>query len=84
MERKKLNLKKFFLKKMSLNRLSIFPISTFQFWWPGADLNHRRRDFQSLALPLSYPAGLNFQCAIYNNSIIFAGRILLRPDDFEN
>ena len=25
--------------------------------WPGGGLNTRRRDFQSLALPLSYPAG---------------------------
>lgn len=25
-------------------------------WWPGAELNHRRKDFQSFALPLSYQA----------------------------
>ena len=25
-------------------------------WWPGEELNHRRKDFQSFALPLSYPA----------------------------
>ena len=25
-------------------------------WWPGAGLNHRRKDFQSFALPLSYRA----------------------------
>jgi len=24
-------------------------------WCPGADLNHRHEDFQSTALPLSYP-----------------------------
>ena len=24
-------------------------------WCPGADLNHRHADFQSAALPLSYP-----------------------------
>jgi hypothetical protein len=24
-------------------------------WCPGAELNHRRRPFQGLALPLSYP-----------------------------
>gem|GEM_PF-4761100 len=47
------------------------PPSNFQHpisktWWPGADLNHRRRDFQSLALPLSYPAEINYQFAMYN------------------
>ena len=26
-------------------------------WCPGADLNHRHADFQSAALPLSYPGG---------------------------
>ena len=24
-------------------------------WCPGVDLNHRHEDFQSTALPLSYP-----------------------------
>ena len=34
-------------------------------WCPGADLNHRHEDFQSTALPLSYPGmGFNDQIAI--------------------
>lgn len=30
-------------------------VLTFEKWCPGADLNHRHADFQSAALPLSYP-----------------------------
>ena len=52
--------------------------------WPGAGLNHRRRDFQSLALPLSYPA-VNWnwvRCAIrtdLNGKIIDRVRIMSKP-----
>ena len=30
-------------------------VDFFRTWCPGADLNHRHEDFQSTALPLSYP-----------------------------
>ena len=32
-----------------------FPLNYLILWCPGADLNHRHADFQSAALPLSYP-----------------------------
>ena len=37
-------------------------------WCPGADLNHRHEDFQSTALPLSYP-GVQTQSLWLNSSI---------------
>ena len=37
------------------NDLTAFPLNHCKQWCPGADLNHRHADFQSAALPLSYP-----------------------------
>ena len=37
------------IKKTDPKRIGFFK------WCPGADLNHRHADFQSAALPLSYP-----------------------------
>ena len=43
-------------KKLRLNvRRYIYGYFHFFPWCPGADLNHRHEDFQSTALPLSYP-----------------------------
>ena len=35
--------------ELHVRKCLVFP------WCPGADLNHRHEDFQSTALPLSYP-----------------------------
>ncbi len=45
-----------------------------RFWCRGAELNHRRKDFQSFALPLSYPGTQEF-CKSQNA----AGKPYLKP-----
>ena len=39
----------------SVNENRTISVCYFERWCPGADLNHRHEDFQSTALPLSYP-----------------------------
>ncbi len=38
-----------------MRKLMLHFNTTGKGWCPGADLNHRHEDFQSTALPLSYP-----------------------------
>ena len=42
-------------KLLAFVNVEIGTISCWNLWCPGADLNHRHGDFQSPALPLSYP-----------------------------
>ena len=47
-------------------------------WCPGADLNHRHADFQSAALPLSYPANVILGTASWPGPPGEWGRFTLR------
>lgn len=52
------------LKKETLSKRRIRKPKFIDGWWPGTELNHRRKDFQSFALPLSYQATLFSTMAI--------------------
>ena len=57
--------------------LGSFPVKKAR-WCPGAELNHRHADFQSAALPLSYPGTVSNSCLGSQSRARFIGRARMR------